>query len=182
LLAPARTTTQPRDTDRTHRFVWRVAVGAFATDLAGCGLGSAAATGGAASAGVGSGASVSELATTGCEDWGRDGVGLIVVATTGGEGSVVVGAPPVGSGLVSPAALVFRGKYTVSTLPGDEATFGAGALRARSGSRGPLSCKSQAVPTIPTALTTATPRSTCGQIGGRSGFVPHHRHEPTVSG
>jgi hypothetical protein len=167
LLAPERTTTQSRETDLTHRRVCRDVGAALATDFVGCGL--------ASTAGAGTGAG-------GVKSGDAVGVGS---TGTGSGGTVSRGTLSTFATVdccttLSTETRAARGA-TASTLGGGvAATFVADVFRARVGSPG--TWRSHAVPTMATAPATATPLRTCGQMGGRAGFVPHHRHDPTVSG
>ena len=186
LLARARTTTQSRETDLTHRTDRRVVVGGDAVGFDAGGF--------AATLGVGGGAlrtsKLSGAATT-----SRAGV-LITVSTAGALSRTDT---TFGAGMESrvgatwpPATMGWTGVLSTRAIAGAgvavSATGAAGidlttaALLTDRVSRGDRSFSSHAVPTIAKALAAATPRSTCGQMGGRSGLVPHHLHCPTVSG
>ena len=182
LLAPARTGTQSRDIELTHcvgRFAFAFDdVVAVATRPADSRTGLAATLEGA-----------------GCIAAGAAGIGAIC----GGAG---VGATVVGTSMVAGGAILSRAMLSVVTI-GAGGVFAsliatvASAVSAGSGnggvcaavfarclamSGGVSSRKRYPTPTDATTAAMPTPLQICGPIGGRSGFVWHHRHSPTLSG
>lgn len=164
LLAPARITTQCRETERTHRTDLRGAGEAARADF----VGVVGATTGAV--GVGAVFGITSLTTLGLAAVSR---GILSVTTIG-----------VRAGALSVVATTIRA-VVVSVLSGSDnaadAGGGSGFDRLRSvSSNDPL----RNTHTAPTRTTTAAPapRQMRGLIGGRSGFVPHHRHDPALAG
>jgi hypothetical protein len=148
-LGPVRTTTQWRDTVRTHGLVRRVAdVAAIADFVAGDKLGAAVGT------------------ST-----------RVTVSTDATEATAVTG----GFGTLSLAATSARA-IAVSLSKG-AATAGGRAVTARVGGAladAPFLISSST--TITAANAAPTPYQTRGAMGGRAGWVPHHRHDPALSG
>ena len=145
LLGPVRTTTQWRDTVRTHGFVRRVgdAGAAGATDFVAGG-------------------------TTG-EAFGTETRGTVSTAAT------------VGVGVLSSTAANVRA-FALSLSAGAATAAGRVVTDRERGvcCKAPPRSSSTATITEPTApLATYQTR---GAIGGRVGCVPHHRHDPTLSG
>jgi hypothetical protein len=71
---------------------------------------------------------------------------------------------------------------TVSTAARVECAFVADFVRLVAPSNGSSLRRRYPVPTTSTKAATPMPRQTCGPIGARSGFVPHHLHSPKFSG
>jgi len=189
LLAPARTGTQSRDIELTHcvdrfAFAFGVVV-AVATRPADSRTGLAATLEGAGCMAV-RGAAIGAIC-------GGAGVGATVVA---------VGATVVATSTLAVGAILSRAMLSVVAIGAGEpfvsliATV-ASAVSAGSGnggvcaavfarclamSGGLSSRKRYPTPTDATTAAMPTPLQICGPIGGRSGFVWHHRHSPTLSG
>jgi len=71
---------------------------------------------------------------------------------------------------------------SVSTCTGVGADGDMGLVRARATSCGDLLRRTHMVATTPISAAAPTPLQSCGAIGARSGFVPHHLHCPNDSG
>lgn len=83
-----------------------------------------------------------------------------------------------GAALVDPGFAAMLSAGTLMASGSSAAIF----ERASSGSLGPDECASHAPNASDTSAAMPTPFQTLGAIGSRSGFVPHHLHEPTCSG
>jgi hypothetical protein len=101
--------------------------------------------------------------------------------TPGSRTLLSASATVVGGGAVSVLATTVLGA-AVSAFGGDEADCADGFDRMWPVSDGASLRRTHMVPTITTSTAAPTPLHTCGAIGGRSGFVPHHRHSPDASG
>jgi hypothetical protein len=184
LLARARTMTQSRETDLTHRTDRRVVEGVEPAGLVAGGLAAIPrVAGGAVSMGaVSRTATISRAGTTGSSigevsrtdttlgDWvvSRTVTTPLLVAA-GCAGGLTTGTTAAAGG----------GALSIGGAGIDLATAARFMDRVSPGDR---SLSNHAAPTIATAPAATAPRRTCGQMGGRSGFVPHHLHCPTVSG
>ena len=154
LLAPARTTTQCRDTERTHRTDRADTAAAGATDSV-----DGAMLGGSAGFGATSPVRLARRLLSRPM--------LSVLATD------VRGDPL--------SAVVARGA-AVSAFPGADADFAAGFIRSGLVFGDTLSRRNHATAISATTAAAPMPLQMRGPIGARSGLVPHHRHCPTLSG
>jgi len=167
LLASARTTTQFLDIELTQREDGRDLDDTDARDFGGgasTGLGDATARG-AASFTIGS------IET-----------GLDVSGDRALSGSMLPALAIVTRGATVSAATTAVREATVSARMDGESDLRCAVVRAPAESFRPASRMSQAAPVNTTSAATPTPLQTDGPTGARSGLVPHHRHDPTLSG
>ena len=196
-LAPARTTTQCRETERTHRADRRDGEDAVGTDFgddAPRGLEATEPATGAVGAGSAGGAvgstdaterlSVGGAMTGAFVGVGAGSFGVTSVATLAGvppsRGTLSGTAIGIGDGALSVVTATVRA-VVLSAFSGAEADGGGASDPVRAVSGGAPFRRIQTTP-IAAARAAPTPRQIFGPIGGRWGFVPHHRHSPTLSG
>ena len=179
LLAPARTVTQSREIELTHRVgraVFDVGDVATRPGDSRTGLGDMPA---GADRTVVAGAAIAVIG-------GGAGAGGAAVATSTVAAGVtlsraMLSVAAIGGGAVF-VSLIATVASAVSAGSGNGGVCAAVLARCLAMSGGVSSRKRYPTPTDATNAATPTPLQTCGPIGGRSGFVWHHRHSPTLSG
>jgi hypothetical protein len=191
LLALERITTQSRETDRTHRADRRDGGGVGDTDFldeAARGLDAAGSRVAVFGAAVGSVDAIEGVTTCGSTGVVLGGGGVVGVTSPVATADTLVSGPMLSAlaiigckDALSMVATVGRGTaVSVFSRPAaDSAPAFTGVGLAYWGSR---FLRTMAAASIATKAPALTPRQMRGPIGARSGFVPHHRHSPRLSG
>jgi len=175
LLASARTTTQSREIELTHRADRRDFAEAGGAEVIDWTVGLDAAF--ARIAGV----------VAGVFDAAGSSRGVVAVVTSPGVvtgttlSRVMVSALAIIVGDATVSSIVVGAWTVVSRGSGAECDLMAAFVRMLAVSGGSALRRSQAVPTSATSAAAPTPFQTWGPIGARSGLVPHQRHSPRLA-